>query len=201
MGLSLSTELECSMVSPWRLLAARPCASRATRFVLFTVLTLLSASVVRAAEKPTLTLGRNGSYLVIQGAEIPGGDVRINYLEAYCRAGSTDADWVKHTVIRHKCELVSMSADKKTLRLRDTLSDGVVVEHTITAGGDEIDFRLVARNPGTKRSEAHWAQPCVRLGDFTGFDPRGKNIDDYLPKCFVFLEGKLERMPTRTQAA
>jgi hypothetical protein len=46
------------------------------------------------------------NWLVIKGAHLPNGEVRINYLEAYCRPGSTDADWVKHTVIHHTNELV-----------------------------------------------------------------------------------------------
>ena len=138
------------------------------------------------------------NWVIVHGARIPGGSFRINYLEAYCRAGSTDADWVKHTKIPHRTETVSLSADQRTLRLRDVVADGLIVEHTITAGEDEIDFRLVARNPTTVRSEAHWAQACPRLGDFTGFnDPRSRNLDDYLPKCFIFLDGRLERMPTR----
>lgn len=153
-----------------------------------------------SAAQPTLTLGREGHWLVIRNGQTP--EIRINYLEAYCRAGSTDADWMKHTVIRHTNELVSRSDDRKTLQLRDTLADGLIVEHTITAGRDEVDFRLTARNPTQRRSEAHWAQPCVRLAAFTGFNPDlGKgDINDYLPKCFVFLDGKLERMPTRAWA-
>jgi hypothetical protein len=158
-------------------------------------------SPIRAADpKPTLTLSREQNWLIIRGPQIPGGEIRINYLEAYCRAGSTDADWGQHTVIKHTSEVVSMSDDRKTLRLRDTIADGVTVEHTITATDDGVDFRLVAHNPAATRSEAHWAQPCVRLAAFTGFDPNGKDIDDYLPKCFVFLDGKLERMPTRDWA-
>ena len=157
---------------------------------------LLSA---RAAD-PTLTLAREQNFLIIRGPRIPGGEIRINYLEAYCRAGSTDADWVQHTVIKHTSEVLSLSGDPKTLRLRDTIADGVTVEHTITAKDDEVDFRLVAHNPGATRSEAHWSQPCVRLAAFTGFDPQGRDIDDYLPKCFVFLDGKLARMPTRDWA-
>lgn len=88
--------------------------------------------------------------------------------------------------------------DRKALRLRDTLADGLIVEHTITAGDDEVDFRLQAHNPTTHPSEAHWAQPCVRLGSFTGFsnDLNQSDINDYLPKCFIFLNGKLARMPT-----
>jgi len=148
----------------------------------------------------SLTLSRDKNWLVIHGDQIPGKEIRINYLEAYCRAGSTDADWVKHTVIKHTTETVSLSDDRKTLKLKDTLADGVTVEHTITAKADEIDFQLTAHNPMDVRSEAHWAQPCVRLAVFTGFDPTGKNLDDYLGKCFIFLDGKLTRMPTRDWA-
>lgn len=155
-----------------------------------------------AAVGAGLTLGREGGSLIIRGASIPGDEVRVNYLEAYCRAGSTDADWVKHTVIPHTNELISLSADKKVLRLRDTLADGLIVEHAITAGDDEVDLRLLAKNPTAHGSEAHWAQPCVRLGAFTGFsnDLRQDDINDYLPKCFIFLDGQLARMPTRDRA-
>ena len=134
-------------------------------------------------------------WLYIEGDHLPGKSIEVNYLEAYCRAGSTDADWVKHTVIPHRAELISLSADRKTLKLRDTLEDGVVVDHTIRAGTDDVDFRLVAHNPGPKRSEAHWAQACVRLGDFTGFPASSTNLDDYLPQCFLILSNRVTRFP------
>ena len=148
---------------------------------------ILFAAFCWAAAGAGLTLDREGEWLLIQGAEIPGNEIRIHYLEAYCRAGSTEADWVKHTVIPHTNELISLSADKRVLRLRDTLADGLIVTHSITAGEDEVDFRLVAQNPAAHRSEAHWAQPCVRLGAFTGFsdDLSRGNLNDYLPKCFI----------------
>jgi len=162
---------------------------------------LLAGSGDVFASTNTLTLGRENNWLLINGPAIPGGSIRINYLEAYCRANSTDADWVKHTVIHHTSEVLSMSADRKVLRLRDQLADGVVVEHTITAGADEVDFALTANNPTARTSEAHWAQPCVRLGDFTGFgSSQTKDDYAYVPKCFIFLDGKLERMPTRAWA-
>lgn len=148
----------------------------------------------------TLTLERTNHWLVIRGPNLPG-TIRINYLEAYCRAGSTDADWVKHTVIPHRNEFVSMNASSTVLRLKDTLQDGVIVEHTISAREDEVDFRLVAHNPGSQRSEAHWAQPCVRLSEFVGFNEKmAGNDEDYLSRCFIFLDGKLTRMPTRDWA-
>ena len=151
-----------------------------------------------------LSLGRADSltlrfkaphWLYIEGDHLPGKSIEVNYLEAYCRAGSTEADWVKHTVIPHRAELISLSADRKTLKLRDTLADGVVVDHTIRAGSDDVDFRLVAHNPGPKRSEAHWAQACVRLGGFTGFLASSTNLDDYLPQCFLILSNRVTRFP------
>lgn len=159
---------------------------------------VFSANLVNGAG---LTLSREKNWLIIHGAQIPGESIRINYLEAYCRANSTDADWVKHTMVRHTNELLSVSDDNRVMKMRDTLADGVVVDHTITAREDEVDFLLIARNPSSARSEAHWAQPCVRLGDFTGFGA-AQTKDDYayLPKCFVFLDGKPERMPTREWA-
>ncbi len=162
---------------------------------LFATLFALTTTA-RATDDPALTLARDANWLVVRGARLPGGEIRINYLEAYCRANSTDADWVKQTVIPHRSELLSLSDDARTLRLRDTLADGVTVEHTITAKDDEVDFRLVARNPTEKPSEAHWAQACVRLGPFTGFTAAGNAPEDYLPKCFIFLDRKLTRMPT-----
>jgi hypothetical protein len=159
----------------------------------------LRAGAGAADARPTLTLAREQNWLIIRGPRLPGGELRINYLEAYCRARSTDADWVRHTVIPHTNRFVSLSEDGKVLRLRDTLADGLLVEHTITARDDEVDFRLVARNPTDRRSEAHWAQPCVRVGAFTGFNPDHAlgDINDYLPKCFIFLDGELCRLPTR----
>ena len=50
---------------------------------------LLGYLLLLAAPAQTggLTLHHDGHYLEIRGDSIPGGPVRINYLEAYCRAG------------------------------------------------------------------------------------------------------------------
>lgn len=168
---------------------------RGVRFVDAEPSRAAAAEPTSASNQSALTLTFEPPHtLMIYGPHLPGGEIRINYLEAYCRAGSTDADWVQHTVIPHRAELISRSDDRKSLRLRDRLTDGVVVEHTITAKDDKVDFQLSAHNPGTKQSEAHWAQACVRLADFTGFDPQGKDLDDYLPKCFIFVGGGLMRL-------
>ena len=69
----------------------------------------------------------------------------------------------------------------------------------LKAGRDEVDFNLQATNPKAKASEAHWAQPCVRVDKFTGVAPK-KDTEEYLPYCFVFLHGKAERLPTQPWA-
>lgn len=159
------------------------------------------ALAVSAADAPPITLRRDGHWLVIERPDLPGGGLRINYLEAYCRPGAHEADWVRHTVIPHTSELLELSPDRRRLRLRDRLSDGVIVEHVITAGTDEVDFQLTATNPTQVTSQAHWAQPCVRLGEFTGFGSEFRGgEEDYLPKCFIFLDGQLTRLPTRLWA-
>jgi hypothetical protein len=147
------------------------------------------------AADPPLKLHWEQNFLTIAGPQVPGEQMRVQYLEAYCRAGSTDADWGKHTVVGHKTELIEASADGTLIRLKCTLSDGITVEHTITSTVDEVDFRLHAHNPTDKESEAHWAQPCIRLDKFTG-----GNQETYVSKGFVFLDGELCRMPTRDWA-
>jgi hypothetical protein len=160
--------------------------------LILAALFILSAGAA-LAQSSDLTLAREDNWLVIQGPHLPKGEIRINYLEAYCRPNSTDADW-HDTTIGHTTELVSLSDDKKTMRLRCSVKDGVVVDHVITATTDEVRFAITAHNPTAQASNVHWAQPCIRLGDFTGYDNQGQDIDDYLPKCFVFLDGKLTRM-------
>ncbi len=84
---------------------------------------------------------------------------------------------------------------RRRLELECRLNDGVRVRHTITARHDEVDFRVVARNPTETPSQAHWAQPCMRVDTFTGSDQQG-----YSAKSFVFLAGGLQRMPTQPWA-
>ena len=159
----------------------------------FIVFLLILGSLSTLAQTRDLTLAREKNYLVIQGPHLPKGEIRINYLEAYCRPNSTTADW-HDTTIGHTTELISLSADKKTMKLRCSVKDGVIVNHTITASRDDVTFAITAQNPTATVSAAHWAQPCIRLGDFTGYDNKGKDLDDYLPKCFLFLDGKFARM-------
>jgi hypothetical protein len=177
------------------------------RLTILAVLVSVSAFPVAAddaqpgAPGGKLTVRWEKNFLRVRGEAVPGGEVEIHYLEAYCRPGSTDHDW-RETVIGHETEKLSAAEDGSALRLRDRLRDGVVVEHTITAGADEVDFRLVAHNPTRAESQAHWAQPCMRVDKFTGCsrDDARALVPEYARKCFIFLDGKLTRLPTRPWA-
>jgi hypothetical protein len=143
-----------------------------------------------------LDISWQSNFLAIRGA-FPGREIKILYLEAYCRPGSTDRDW-QETVIPHRAVRLPSRNGDRSIHLRDTLDDGVVVNHVITSSVDEIDFRVVASNPTDKPSDAHWAQPCMRVDRFTGAansDARAL-VPTYARKCFVFLDGKLTRLPT-----
>ncbi len=133
--------------------------------------------------------------LTISG-DFPGQQVVIQYLEAYCRAGSTDRDWAE-TVIPHSSRLVPTD-HPRALRVEDKLADGVVVVHDIAACDDGVTFVVTARNPTDRTSAAAWAQPCVRVDRFTGSDPaRARDLHPpYIQRCFVMVDGKPLRLPT-----
>jgi hypothetical protein len=151
-----------------------------------------------AATAEGLTLSWDDNILTVRSRDLPGGAVKVWYLEAFCRPGSTARDWGE-TVIPHGTKLVQNDPDGRRIRLRSTLEDGVIVDHEIRAGRDEVDFRLTATNPTDRASQAHWAQPCVRVDAFTGVKPL-RNSEEYLPKCFIFVDGRLTRLPTRPWA-
>ena len=154
---------------------------------------------VQAQEQAkSLTCSWMPNQLTIHGDSLPGGKVEIFYIEAYCRPGSTDRAWDK-TTIGHTTKMVSHSADQRELVLMCTLKDGVTVKHTIRCGIDEVDFQLDVHNPTQTPSQAHWAQPCVWVGGFTGFEDN-PDTQAYKERCFIFLDGKQSFMPTSNWA-
>jgi hypothetical protein len=140
------------------------------------------------------------NFLTIRG-RFPGNEITILYLEAYCRPGSTDRDWGQ-TVIPHRAEQLSVKTNDGSIHLQDTLADGVVVRHVITPTADEVEFQVLARNPTDSESQAHWAQPCIRVERFTGAgkaDARAL-VPAYAKKCFLFVNDELTRLPTKPWA-
>lgn len=135
--------------------------------------------------------------LTIRGKHLPGGELQIQYLEAYCRDGSRNLEW-DDTKIGHVTELVESNKDGRRLRLKCSLKDGVTVTHLIQVVDDGVEFHLEAYNPTDRVSSAHWAQPCIRVGNFTGAGAEDAQSvqPKYIHKCFLFLDGRLTRMPT-----
>jgi hypothetical protein len=150
------------------------------------------------ADDGGLRLSWEKNMLTIAGPTVPGGALKVWYLEAFCRPGSTDREW-KETVIPHGTELLETAPDGRRIRLRSRLADGVIVEHELRAGRDEVAFHLAATNPTDRPSEAAWAQPCIRVDRFTGVAAT-RNSEEYLPRSFVFLDGRLARLPTKPWA-
>lgn len=175
--------------------------STARRMLLTLVVLALGPSRGPAGppSEANLALDWADNILTIRGPEIPGKAVKVWYLEAFCRPGSTDRDW-DQTVIPHSTRLVEKSEDGRRLNLRSTLKDGVIVDHEIRAGRGEVDFRLTASNPTDRASEAQWAQPCIRVDAFTGVKAE-PNSEAYLPRCFLYIDGRLTHLPTRPWAS
>jgi hypothetical protein len=146
----------------------------------------------------SLSVSWDKEILTIRGKHLPSGALEVLYIEAFCRAGSTRRDW-KETVIPHKTHLVEAGKDGRSIKLRSDLSDGVVVDHEIRAGRDEVDFRVVATNQTSGESAAQWAQPCVRVDRYAGTKPEHA-AEAYLPRCFIYAHGKRTRLPTEPWA-
>ena len=67
--------------------------------------------------------------------------------------------------------------------------------HRLTRRGR---FSAHRAQPTTRRSEAHWAQPCIRVGKFTGTGADATaDKYAYIKKSFVYLDGKRAMMPTQ----
>jgi hypothetical protein len=172
-----------------RLLHALACG-----LLVFTGSLAIAPQTAAAEDVGPLTIEWQDNFLTVRGERLAGDAVRIHYMEAFCRPGSTDREWGE-TTIEHRTRLVEASEDRRRIELVSELADGVTVRHRITAGDGEVDFQLVANNPTDTPSQAHWAQPCIRVDRFTA---RGQG--DYVSKCFVFLDGQPTRLPTEPWA-
>ncbi len=152
---------------------------------LFLGAAFLSSCATAPPAPVDLRLAWEKNILTISGPAVPGGEIKVWYLEAYCRSGSTDRNW-KETVIPHRTEKVEESPDGKRIRLRCAVDGGVRVTHDIRPGDGEVEFRVEAVNRGAEYVDAVWVQPCVRVRGFTGATQQ-----TYVAKSFIFVDGKL----------
>ncbi|MCE9544439.1 MAG: hypothetical protein K8T25_02800, partial [Planctomycetia bacterium] len=168
-----------------------------------TLILLPSASSRAADPAAPLDLTWKDNILTISSPQLSGGPLDIRYLEAFVRSGSTKRDWGQ-SVIDHHTVWTSQSSDeiKNTLALRSTLANGVTVTHSVRSDVDEIDFQLAAINRTKEFADVQWAQPCVHIAKFAGPGPADANAvqPKYIRNCFIFVNGKEQRLPTEPWA-
>ncbi|MCA9410905.1 MAG: hypothetical protein KC944_06825 [Candidatus Omnitrophica bacterium] len=164
---------------------------------LISLFALLQSQSANGQQVRPLELTWEDNLLRIHADYLPGGSVEVWYLEAFCRKGATDRKW-SETTIPHLTRLISTAPDRSRLELETIIEPGVVARHGIQSGTDEVAFQIELTNPTDSPADIQWAQPCIRVGRFTGFGQ-----DDYWKRCFVFLKGELNflnQIP-RTQEA
>lgn len=155
---------------------------------------MIGGTVAAADAERALSLSWDKEMLTIHGKHLPGGALDVWYIEAFCRAGSTRRDW-RQTIVPHTTQLVEAGPGGRWIKLRSRLSDGVVIEHEIRTGRDEVNFKVVATNPTQIESEAQWAQPCIRVDRYAGTKAE-RGSEAYLKHCFIYVDGKPVRLPT-----
>jgi len=165
--------------------------------VMVLLASLLLAQRLPEAPAEDLTLRWEKNILTVRSPRLPGGEVNVWYLEAFCRRGSTKRDWRK-TVIPHETKVLQAAPDGKSLELESVVEDKAWVRHRIRTTYDGVEFRLILRNLTGEALDIEWAQPCVRVSRFTGLGQ-----DDYIRRCFLFTNRGLTMLDRtgRTQEA
>ncbi len=144
----------------------------------FGIWSVLSAPSLVLADEG-LVLNWTNNLLTISSPKLPGGQLDIWYLEAFCRKGSTHRDWGR-TTLPHKTVL--LSGDQHHLRFRTTVQPEVEVLHDVFARIDEVEFRFELHNWGSEPVDLEWFQPaCIRAERFTGLGQT-----NYLSRSFIF---------------
>lgn len=123
--------------------------------------------------------------LTISGENLPGKKMNINYLEAFCKTGSTNRKW-EETTIPHETKLISPAGNDKHIKLRTIVNPDIEVIHDITAREDEVEFNLVFHNKSNKAIDIEWFQPCISVDQFTN-----RKQEDYITRCFIFTNSGL----------
>ncbi len=152
------------------------------RLHLFALMLPLFAIACQQPSRHGLTITWKDEMLTMHSPDLPAEGIETWYLEAYCRPGSTDRDWLETTLPSHT-ELLSQDPAGKTIALRTMIDGKVRMDHHLTAEKDNVDIRIVVENLSDETVPLDWAQPCMRVGGFTG---RGQ--DDYFERCFIFTD-------------
>lgn len=132
-----------------------------------------------AAERFTVSWTNN--LLTLQHPQLPGGPIRVYYLEAFLRSGANQRDW-RQSVLPHKTRLLSAQAQGRWLKFHTEVQPGVEVKHEVRAGRDEVEFRFALHNRTAQSVDLQWFQPaCIRVEGFTGRDQQS-----FIDRSFIY---------------
>lgn len=163
----------------------------------FVGLMVILVAAVSAAAGPVTRIEWKENILTLHAPDVPGGKVETWYLEAFCRTGSTDRDW-EATVIPHTTRLLEADGGGQWVKLESVVEGGVRVTHEIRIVEDGVSFALVIKNESGVAVDVDWAQPCMRVGEFTGLGQ-----EDYFSRCFIYTHAgqvMLDRLPRAVEA-
>lgn len=166
-------------------------------FVVFPFLCPGAPSADEGEVSPISRIEWMENILVLHAPKVPSKKIEIWYLEAFCRTGSTDRVW-NETVIPHETRLVEQGSDGQSISLESRVEPGVVVTHKLRVVKDGVTFDLRIENPTEERVDMDWAQPCMRVGGFSGLDQ-----EHYHQRCFIFTgdgQAMLDQLPRNSEA-
>lgn len=131
-------------------------------------------------------LSWTNNLLTWQDERLPGAQLNVWYLEAFCKPGGHERKW-DQTRVSHQTTLTFQAPDGSELRFRTLVETNVEVLHEVRTVPDGLDFTFLLTNRGNTPWDIQWFQPaCVRVDAFTGRDQAG-----YVARSFVFSDGQL----------
>jgi hypothetical protein len=144
---------------------------------------------VSAKAAQPLSISWTNNVLTVSDPRLPGGQLQIWYLEAFCRKGAFGREW-KETTLPHKTTLTRADPNGRRLEFRTSISPDVQLRHEIQAGTDELDLRFQFENKGSEPVDLQWFEPaCIRVASFTGCSQT-----NYIARSFIFTSKGLTHL-------
>jgi hypothetical protein len=163
-------------------------ATAAVAVLLTTVLSVASCSGSPVQNpRQALSISWSNNLLTVTDGRLPGGQLEIWYLEAFCRSGAHDRDWTK-TTLPHKTTLIR--AEPTLLQFRTVVEPEIEVNHYVRALPDELELGFELRNKGSSFVDLQWFEPaCIRVAAFTGCTQ-----SNYTSRSFIFTSKGLLKL-------
>src|SRR5713101_5125948 len=111
----------------------------------FVLLLLGMPAYIGAAEN--LRLSWTNNLLAVSDPRLPGGNLEVWYLEAFCRSRAWGRDWRK-TTLPHKTTLTWADPRGRRLKFRTLVEPDIEVRHEIRSRNDELELSFELTNHG-----------------------------------------------------